>query len=89
LNLVVDFFQQSRKTRQAFSLCFSKIIIIAKLSMIFFLFFQCNNQDNELIAELVLNFLFSKKIKDKFFVFSVAAIIRWGLAIFHKSVYRR
>jgi len=82
------FFSAEQKNKTSFFSLFCKIIIIAKLSMIF-LFFQCNNQDNELIAELVLNFLFSKKIKDKFFVFSVAAIIRWGLAIFHKSVYRR
>jgi len=83
------FFSAEQKNKTSFFSLFCKIIIIAKLSLIFFLFFQFNNQDNELIAELVLNFLFSKKIKDKFFVFSVEAIIRWGLAIFHKSVYRR
>jgi hypothetical protein len=63
------FFSAEQKNKTSFFSLFCKIIIIAKLSLIFFLFFQFNNQDNELIAELVLNFLFSKKIKDKFFVF--------------------
>jgi len=67
------FFSAEQKNKTSFFSLFCKIIIIAK--------FLLNNQDNELIA--VACFLF-QKIKILRFVFSVAAIIRWGLAICHK-----